>query len=549
MSTLTDSMYHKLLLICAWSAFFAFGIPSAATSQTYSSLLKSANEAFQKGDFAEAGDQYEKAARLKDNKPETMYKAAECYYRMRDYVKAVECYELVKDVFKKYELAGLRYARSLKQTQQYEAAIEAFKNFARRYRGSRKAQVIAVVQNDIKGCELAIQMAAAKMETGTVRALPDGINTSANDFAPLAWSSDLLYYSGYVGKKVSLLRSMREGAEWQQSDSARGLPESVTSRFVNGVFSSDGKRFYCTQCNEAPLNERAGNGLRTRCAIFGLRYEGGRWSEPERLRSYINMANHTSMHPCVAEEQGRELLLFASDREGGLGGLDLYVCARPLDSGEFDFSFPQNLGEMINTGGDEISPFYEPSAQTLWFSSNGHISLGGLDIFKTTRNAGKWTKPENPGWPLNSPADDLFFSKILNDKKGGGFFVSNRSVEGRKPGTFDEDIFEYIPGNTSAQVSYSTPERGGPDSLDMPENPMVFRVHLEIQPDFEPEDVKYGALHAMGTLMARPLPEQGMQRIMLGDFTDLAKAESVVQLLRDTGAFPQAFVIQPEGMK
>ncbi len=214
--------YNKLLLICAWSAFFAFGIPFAATSQTYSSLLKNANESFQKGDFGEAGDQYEKAARLKDNKPETMYKAAECYYRMRNYVKAVECYELVKDEFKKYELAGLRYARSLKQTERYTEAIEAFKNFARRYRGSRKAQVIAVVQNDIKGCELAMQMAAAKTETGTVLALPDGINTSANDFAPIPWSSDLLYYSGYVGKKVSLLRSMREGADWQQADSARG---------------------------------------------------------------------------------------------------------------------------------------------------------------------------------------------------------------------------------------------------------------------------------------------------------------------------------------
>ena len=541
--------YNKLLLICAWSAFFAFGTPVAATAQTYSSHLKSANEAFNKGNFATAGEQYENAARLKENKPETMYKAAECYYRMRNYVKAVECYDLAKDEFKRHELAGLRYARSLKQTEQYAPAIEAFKNFARKYRGSRKAQVIAVVQNDIKGCELALQMAAAKMETGTARSLPDGINTPANDFAPLPWSSDLLYYSGFVGKKVSLLRSMREGANWQQADSARGLPESVTSRFGNGVFSQDGKRFYCTQCDEAPPLERAGNGLRTSCAIYGLRFEGERWSEPERLRSYINMPNHTSMHPCVAEEQGRELLFFASDREGGFGGLDLYACARPLDSGEFDFSFPQNLGEVINTGGDEISPFYEPAAQTLWFSSNGHISLGGLDIFKTTRNVGKWGKPENPGWPLNSPADDLFFSKVLNDKKGGGFFVSNRRVEGRKPGTLDEDIFEYVPGNSTAQAAYTTPERSSPDSLEISDNQLVFRVHLEIQPDFEPNDIRYGALHSIGTLMARPLPEQGMQRIMLGDFSDMTKAEAAVQMLRESGAFPQAFVIQPEGMK
>ena len=113
----------------------------------------------------------------------------------------------------------------------------------------------------------------------------------------------------------------------------------------------------------------------------------------------------------------------------------------------------------------------------------------------------------------------------------------------------DEDIFEYVPGNTTAQTVYSSPERGGPDSLDLPENQMVFRVHLEIQPDFEPDNVRYGALHSIGTLMARPLPEQGMQRIMLGDFSDMEKAESVVRLLRESGAFPQAFVIQQEGMK
>lgn len=543
-------MYSKnLLLFCAICAFFAFGTPVAGLAQTYSSLLKNANEAFHKGNFNEAGENYEKAARLKENKPETMYKAAECYYRMRNYVKAVECYELAKDEFKRYELAGLRYARSLKQTEKYEAAIEAFKNFGRRYRGSRKSQVIAVVRNDIKGCELAMQMAAGQAATGSVQSLPDGINTPANDFAPLPWSSDLLYYSGYVGKKVSLLRSMREGVNWQQADSARGLPESVTSRFGNGVFSADGKRFYCTQCEDAQPNERAGNGLRTRCTIYGVRYENGKWNEPERLRSYINMASHTSMHPFVAEENGKELLFFASDREGGFGGLDLYACARPIESGEFDFSFPQNLGEVINTGGDELSPFYESNVQTLWFSSNGHISLGGIDIFKTTRDGGKWMKPENPGWPLNSPADDLFFSKIKNDKKGGGFFVSNRSVEGRKPGTLDEDIFEYIPGNMTAEAAYSTPERGGPDSLEMTRNPMVYRVHLEIQPDFEPENPRYSTVQPLGTLMALPLPEQGMQRIMLGDFDDMAKAESAVQSLRESGAFPQAFVIQPEGMK
>jgi len=174
--------------------------------------------------------------------------------------------------------------------------------------------------------------------------------------------------------------------------------------------------------------------------IFCIRRTEAGWADPERLRPYINFEASTSMFPQVAQAEGVEYLFFSSDRVGGYGGLDLYVCERPLDSEELDFSFPQNLGRIVNTGADEVTPFYQADTKTLWFSSIGHPSLGGLDIFKTEKIDSAWSRPQNVGMPLNSPADDYFF--VLKKSGEGAFFSSNRRVGEIKTITTDDDIFE-----------------------------------------------------------------------------------------------------------
>jgi len=146
------------------------------------------------------------------------------------------------------------------------------------------------------------------------------------------------------------------------------------------------------------------------------------------------------MFPHVAQAEGREFLFFASDRVGGFGGLDLYVCERPLESEELDFSFPQNLGRAVNTGADEVTPFYQADTQMLWFSSLGHPSLGGFDIFKTEKENGTWSRPINAGLPLNSSGDDYFY--VLKKSGEGAFLSSNRPDGSSKTTTTDDDIYE-----------------------------------------------------------------------------------------------------------
>jgi hypothetical protein len=600
-------------------------------------LAQAADEFLSAGRISEAAAQYEQAARLNANNSVMLYKAAEAYYRVRDYRRAANCYSEVKSEYERYELAGLRYARALKQDGRYREAIEAFVQFAREYKGDRKAQALAVVSNEVNGCELALQMAQQSVLTAypaEVKIMPGWVNSNENEFGPIAFSDNLLYYSTVSQGQVQFMRTQRLTGAWQQPTSALGLPESAAVRFANGSFSPDGKRFYFTQCYDPSYEERGGSGFRTRCHLYLLRRsDDGSWGAPERLRDYINVPNHTVTQPFVTQDRGRELLFFASDREGGFGGLDIYVCERPLDSDELDFSLPQNLGNTVNTAGDEVTPFFDAASQTLWFSSNSQVSLGGLDIFKSVRADGKWSSPENAGLPINSPADDFFF---FLKKTGGGFLVSNRMFGNAKTSTRDDDIFEFFPKEPPVELAGSVLDsntdqpladcmitlyelesdgerrllevrpsdngafqflvaaqhrymvevsKDGYETAIVQANfneaelvisleranrltakdtsgasfnladlspavsvqeSSVYRVHLEIQPDFNAQAPRYGAARTFGKLIAEPLPEQGIVRVLLGDFDSAKTANEVATALRIEGSFPQAFVVKGE---
>lgn len=616
------------------SVFCLLMLPVWLRAQDAASLTLQADELLQSGKAGEAAARYEQAARLDADNAALLYKAAEAYYRVRDYQKAVVCYMEAKSEYERYELAGLRYARALKQCGRYEEAADAFRAFGQGYKGARKAQIINVVSNEIKGCELASEFqlqAVSSVLPAEVKILPREINSPDNEFAPMVFADNLLYYSTLQGGQVRFMRAQRKSGLWQSPAPAAGLPASVSARFGSGTFSPDGKRFYCTQCDQPAAEERGGNGLRTRCSLYLLRRtDEGNWSDPVRLRDYINTPDRTATHPFVTEDRGNELLFFASDRDGGSGGLDIYVCERPLNSDDLDFSLPRNLGNTVNTAGDEVTPFFEPGSQTLWFSSNSQVSVGGLDVFKSVRAGGKWSKPENAGLPVNSPADDFYFSQ---KRSGGGFFVSNRSF-GAKTGTRDEDIFEFMPkdppvvltghvleqqthqalGNcmvslyeldaddaphllevhpsTDGAFRFSLLQqrryrieatRHGYETTSLPVGPddteltillspqtaptgastgdstlgladlapaaparkaSGYRVHLEIQSDFNAQAPRYGAARAFGEIIAEPLPEQGIVRVLLGDFPDAKTANEVATALRIEGTFPQAFVVK-----
>ncbi|MBC7775654.1 MAG: hypothetical protein H7246_09465, partial [Phycisphaerae bacterium] len=417
-------------------SFFVF-LPLNA--QPLPTLLKNADREANAGHFQAAAELWERAGRLKNSDPALLHQAAEAYARVRDYLHAADCYR-VASTDARFPLAPLRHARAIKQLGRYEEAASAFDAFAQNYRGDYKAVMIAVAENEIAGCELALQISDNQDTTTIVQPLPDSLNTGENEFAPIPFSDNLLYFSRASESRAKLMRILRKGEIWGRPEEAKSLPEEVSAKFRSGCFSPDGTRFYYARCEEGCTAEMGGSVATSPCAIFCIRRTEEGWAAPERLRTYINLEASNNMFPHVAQAEGFEYLFFSSDRVGGFGGLDLYVCERPLDSEELDFSFPQNLGRTVNTGADEVTPFYQADAKTLWFSSLGHPSLGGLDIFKTEKEGSIWSKPQNAGSPINSPVDDYFF--VLKKSGEGAYFSSNRRVGEAKTTTTDDDIFE-----------------------------------------------------------------------------------------------------------
>jgi hypothetical protein len=516
----------------------------AARAQPVSVLLKNAEGALAEQRFAAAGEQFEKAARLQREQGETLFRAAEAYYRGRDYAKALDCYRACKAEREANEIGGLHYARMLKQSGRCEEAVEAFRRFGEGYRGAHRAVIVTVLQNEIKGCESAAQLADNQVFEYPILdfgPLPPAVNNAENAFAPIPFSDHLLYYSAIEKGRAVLMRALRKNSVWQAPEAAQGLPEAAAARFGSGTFAPDGAHFYYTRCEEVPSAARGGGNTVCPCALYALRRTESGWSEPERLRSYINQPDQTVLHPSVAQVGGTEYLFFASDRRGGFGGLDLYVCERPADSGGYDFSFPQNLGNQVNTGGDEVSPFFDARSGGLWFSSQGHAGLGGFDVFRTERTEGRWARPTNAGPPVNSPADDFFF--VLKKTGEGGYCVSNRASAGNR----DDDIFEFSFENgeaapmTNAPMT-NAPMTNAPMTNALMTNTPLYEVHLEVVPTFEEAAARYADARAFGALRAEPMPERGLVRVLLGDFSDLQQANEVAAALR--GGFPQALVVK-----
>jgi hypothetical protein len=410
---------------------------SAGAAQPVSTLIRNAERAADAGLYLEAAEYWERAGRLRESDPELLYRAAEAFARVRDYHRAADCYK-VAAADPRFPLAPLRYARALKQQSRYEEAMQVFETFAASYQGEHKAVLMGVTENELEGCRLALRLTTSRDSSQTATLLSDSLNSPENEFAPLPFSDDLLYFSRSAGARALFLRSMRKDSRWASALLAV-LPEEVSARFGAGSFTPDGMRFYYTECQGATPAQRGGSAQPLPCAVFCLRRTEDGWLPPERLPPYINLEGSTVLHPQVARAGGVEYLFFSSDRPGGFGGLDLYVSERSADSEGLDFSFPQNLGRRVNTGADEVTPYFETAASTLWFSSMGHPSLGGMDVFRTEQGESGWLPVQNAGIPVNSAADDYFF---VPKKSGtGAFLSSNRRRNKDTAGTGDDNIW------------------------------------------------------------------------------------------------------------
>ena len=310
---------------------------------------------------------------------------------------------------------------------QLDTAVAMFKKY-KSFVSEKEPGIRSEIDMQIKMCRKAQELMKSPVKA-IITNLGSNINGPYADFGPVisADESTLIFTSrreGSTGLKIDdngkffedIYVSNNEAGEWSTATPIDTNINSENHEATIGL-SVDGQELFIYKDDD-------GNGN-----IYRSKLNGTVWSIPELLGSDINTKSWETH--AVVNADGN-IIYFVSDRDGGFGGRDLYRAVK-LPNGEW--SLAQNMGPLINTAFDEDAPFIHPDGIQLFFSSNGHESMGGFDIFSTELDENNnWGKPVNIGYPINTTDDDIFYITSVDGKRA--YYSS------AKPGGFGEkDIY------------------------------------------------------------------------------------------------------------
>lgn len=387
-----------------------------------SAKLSDAEEKQRIGEYYEAAAIYRKvytktSPKKRDLRGYIAYRMAECNRLINNTAKATSAYMNAIRYDYPDSTVYLRMGQMLQKTGRYP---EAIKNYDI-YMENDPSNLLAI--NGIQGCELAPGW--KKNPTRYEVRRMDKFNSRRGEFSPMLAGDkyDQLYFASSRSKdkdaKVSAITGQNNNNLFLVKQDEKGawlapveLEDEVNTEYDEGTpsFSPDGNTMYYTYCAQDPEGPRTAE-------IYISTRSSAKWGKGTRatiVKDSVTALGHPSISP------DGKYLYFVSDAVGGFGGKDIF---RARVAGN-DFGPMENLGEEINTPGDEMFPYVRDSV-TLYFASNGHPGMGGLDLFKATQDStGKWNV-ENLGTPINSMADD--FGITFAGKEERGFFCSNRN--------------------------------------------------------------------------------------------------------------------------
>ncbi len=397
-------------------------------------LTLAADKVFAIGEYYNAIDKYKKASsKEKDRakKTEINYKIGLCYYLSNESKRAESYFK--RAISRKYPEPKVNYyyAETLKVNEKIDEAKAAFEEYLKAVPGD------SVAIRSYQACD-SISVWRENPTRYQVENVKE-FNSRENDFSPVFVSDDYreLYFT-----------SSRDGAEGNKAHGATGesfadifmtrldnkmkwtvptpIDPTVNTLYDDGTpwISEDGSKMYFTRCR-FDKEEALG------CQILETTKSGNSWGEPTVIP--ISHDSVVVAHPSLTADELK--MYFVSNLFGGQGGKDIWVISR--DSKGADWGPPNNLGSGINTPGNEMFPSVRGDS-TLYFSSDGHLGMGGLDIFKASLSSDeKWTV-ENMRYPLNSVGDD--FGMIFQKQEEQGYFTSNRSSDSKG----GDDIFSFL---------------------------------------------------------------------------------------------------------
>lgn len=397
-------------------------------------LVAQADKTFAIGEYFNAVEKYKKAYSREKDRQKRMaitLKIGNCYRLVNDSRKAESYYSrVVKQKFLDPK-AHLYYADMLKVNGKTALAKAEYEEYLK----SEPGDLMALMA--YQSCDSILVW--TKNPTRYQVANVTDFNTKFNDYSPSFASKDYkeLYISssrdGAAGSKIhgGTGQSFSDIFYTRLDNKQKWAVPAAVDKVINSIYddgapwvTEDGSTMYFTRCR---FDKQTALG----CQIMMAKRNGTKWNDPVAVP--IAKDSVVIAHSSFTEDQ--LTVFFASDMLGSIGGKDIWMAKR--DKADGAFGAPVNLGEDINTFRDEMFPFVK-SDSVIYFSSNGHPGLGGLDIFKAQRNTeGKWII-ENMKSPINSSADD--FGIIFQKDEEKGYFTSSR-LEKSKGG---DDIYSFV---------------------------------------------------------------------------------------------------------
>lgn len=409
--------------------------------------LEKANLAYKKFAFIEAAKLYEEQIAKGNNSVEVYTKLGDCYYYNGNYPEAVKCYsKIVNTVTTSKAEYYFRYAQALNSLQKYAEAEEIMKKY---YAVSGKKD-LSSNWNEAK-----LKDAIAK-QSGRYTFSPVEINTPFSDFGCSFLGIDKIMYASAKDTGIIIKRKH----SWNEKSFLKlytaeitidgGLQNpvavkgDVNTRYHQSTpaITKDGKTMFFTRNNYIDGKLGEDNTGTTYLKIYSAKNINGEWKEVKELAYPVNSDGFSSAHPALSADETE--LFFVSDRGNSFGNSDLYVVS--LKKGGHVGNDVRRLGDEINTLGRETYPFVDASG-VLYFSSDGHPGLGGLDVFAAIKDENDVYHVVNLGDGVNTNADDFAYG--IQDDTKKGYFSSNRGgnddIYGfteNRPVSFD---FDYKP--------------------------------------------------------------------------------------------------------
>jgi hypothetical protein len=422
-------------------------------AQTRDVILANAANAWLQSDYVVSAELYGKALRLDSSDLFSAFRLAESLRFDNRYKEASLVYAHVTKTTSSrvdYPEAWYHLSMMTKQIgdiQHFCQYIDEFLSFAPE--GEMRTRAV----HEAKVCSSPI----LSYDTLPVRItrLGSAINTPWSEFGAFQLNDSVLYFSALRPTSASDFQSLAEfdyrsaiyqseikGSGFQKGQEMRGGINRKNSHHANITFDQTGKRAFFSRCYDSDEG-------RMQCGIMVVSKGRRGWSKPQLVSGQVNLPGTTNSQPYYARTETFGVLYFVSDRPGGFGGLDIWYA---IDQGD-RFSEPVNCGSIINTTGNEVTPFYDTARAVLFFSSDFHLGFGGYDVFSSTGGLSSWDPVKNVGLPLNSPANDYYYTVNPNDSNG--YITSNRPGSLHLRGeTCCNDIYmvEWIPQEEIPEV-------------------------------------------------------------------------------------------------